>query len=113
MDTKTLNLKEFMPTVEQALKMIEIEIETAKKEGMKALKVVHGYGSSGVGGEINKALPNWAKLAKKKKLIKDFIKGTEWITDSEKVLEAKKYCQNLIGDPELFFYNPGVSIILI
>ena len=113
MDTKTLNLKEFMPTVEQALKMIEIEIELSRKEGIKALKIIHGYGSSGVGGEINKALQNWAKLKKRQKFIKEFIRGTEWITDSEKVLDAKKYCQNLVGDPELFFYNPGISIILI
>ena len=111
MVTKTLNLKEYMPTVEQALKMIDIEIELSKKEGIKALKVIHGYGSSGVGGEINKALQNWAKLAKRKKLIKDYIRGTEWIADSEKVLEAKRYCPNLVGDPELFFYNPGISII--
>jgi len=66
MDTKTLNLKEFMPTVEQALKMIEIEIETAKKEGMKALKVVHGYGSSGVGEKLTRHCQIGQNLQKRK-----------------------------------------------
>ena len=113
MEYKTLNLKEFMPTVDQALKMIELEIELCKKEGTKVLKVIHGYGSSGVGGEIKKALKNWAKISKRKKLFVDFIRGEEFLGESDKVKSAKEICPEIIGDIDLFHANPGLSLIVI
>ncbi len=113
MEYKTLNLKEYMPTVDQALKMIEIEVELCKKEGIKALKIIHGYGSSGVGGEIRKALKNWAKLSMRKGLFEDFIRGEEFLSETQKVKDAKTICPELVGDIDLYFANPGISVIII
>ncbi len=113
MEYKTLNLKEIMPSVDQALKVIEIEIETAKKEGIKALKIIHGYGSSGVGGEIKKALKNWSIIKKRKGLFVDFIRGEEFLSDSQKIKDAKKICPDLIGDIDFYFANPGISVIIL
>ena len=48
---KTINLKENFPTVALALATLEIEIDVAKQEGITAVKVIHGYGSHGVGGD--------------------------------------------------------------
>ena len=112
MEYKTLNLKEFMPTVDQALKMIEIEIEISKKEGIKVLKVIHGYGSSGVGGEIKKALKNWSKIEKRKNLFVEFIRGEEFLNEY-KMKEVKKICPEIIGDMDLFHANAGLSLIVI
>ena len=39
-------------SVESAIAMVELEIEQAKREGIVALKVLHGYGSHGRGGAI-------------------------------------------------------------
>lgn len=110
---KTLNLKDFMPTVPQALAIIELEIEMCKKEGVKVLKVIHGYGSHGVGGEIKKALPLWSKKALKKGFIKDFIKGESCNEQSERMEKLKKICPEILGDFELYFANAGISLILI
>lgn len=49
---KLVNLKDGEFNVELALATVEIEIEQAKKEGVVAIKVLHGYGSHGRGGII-------------------------------------------------------------
>lgn len=109
---KVLNLKEGSPTVELALGILEIEVEIARREGVVALKVIHGYGSHGVGGEIKRALPFWLTRAKKRGFIRDFVKGEQW-TANEKADKFKKVCPELLGDPELYHANAGVTIILV
>lgn len=109
---KVLNLKENQPTVELALALLEIEIEIAKREGCYAMKIIHGYGSHGVGGEIKRALKFWLMRAKKRGLIRDYVKGEQW-TASAVAEKIKKQCPEVMGDPELYFANAGVTIISI
>ncbi len=112
MEYKTLNLKEFMPSVDQALKMIELEIELSKKEGIKVLKIIHGYGSNGVGGEIKKSLKTWSQICLRKKLFVSFLRGEEFLNE-DKMKEIKAICPEVVGDIDLFHANPGLSLIVI
>lgn len=112
MKYKTLNLKENQPTVELALALLEIEIEMSRREGIVALKVIHGYGSHGVGGEIKRALSRWLVIAKRRGFIKEYVKGEQW-TASEVAEKIKKQCPEVMGDNELYFANAGVTVILI
>ena len=112
MKYKVFNLKENQPTVQLALALLEIEIEASRREGIAVMKVIHGYGSHGVGGEIKKALNFWLKRAVQRGFIRDCVKGENW-TSSEKNHKFKKLCPELLGDPELYFANSGVTIILL
>ena len=49
---RVLNLEQGMPTVEEALSRLRLEIQRLKSEGAKAAKLIHGYGSTGRGGKI-------------------------------------------------------------
>ncbi len=53
-------------TVPEAIEQLRVEIKNAQRAGEEALLVVHGYGASGVGGEIRAALatelPRLARL---------------------------------------------------
>ena len=109
---KTFNVKEDAPTVELALANIEIEIQRCRSEGVKVLKIIHGYGSSGVGGEIKKALSNWLRIKKRNGLIKDYVKGEEWPT-SAKADKIKQQYPEVLGDLELYFANPGLTILIL
>ncbi len=53
---KTINIEEGMPTVDEAIDILSRELALARKQGVKVLRVIHGYGSSGTGGEIKKAV---------------------------------------------------------
>ena len=112
MNYRTYNLKEDMPTVELALANIEIEIDRCHSEGVKVLKIIHGYGSSGVGGEIKKVLSNWLRIKKRSGLIKDYVKGEEWPT-SQKAGRIKQLYPEVLGDMELYFSNPGLTILIL
>ncbi len=112
MKYKTINIKENQPTVELALAILEIEIEIARREGVVAVKIIHGYGSHGVGGEIKRALNYWLNRAKKRGFIRNFVHGEHWL-GSDTANNIKKLCPDVIGDTELFFSNPGITIILI
>ena len=109
---KTINLKQDNPTVALALATLEIEIEVAKREGVLAVKVIHGYGSHGVGGEIKKALSHWLVLSKKRGFIAEYVRGEQW-NSSPKSAKIKKICPEVLGDSELYFTNPGITVILL
>ena len=120
MNYKTINIKEDHPTVELALANLEIEIEVARFEGCKVLKVIHGYGSHGVGGAICLELRRYLRQLKNQNKIKDYLYGDEWDISNEKCFQVKesiekikKVCPDLLGDVELFYINSGVTIILL
>jgi DNA-nicking Smr family endonuclease len=49
---RTYNVEAGMPTLDEARRLVIEEIKRAKREKMKVLKVIHGYGSSGKGGAL-------------------------------------------------------------
>ncbi len=53
---RTVNLKEGLPVVEEALSRMRREISDARACRVKVLKLVHGYGSTGTGGKIKQAV---------------------------------------------------------
>jgi hypothetical protein len=52
-----------MPTVAEALQQLERELSHARQTGGGVLKLIHGYGSSGAGGEIRIAAQKRLKFA--------------------------------------------------
>ena len=55
-DTTVLNLEAGGPTVEEALDRLTQHVRGASEAGIRALIVIHGYGSSGSGGRIKWAV---------------------------------------------------------
>ena len=53
---RTVNLKEGLPVVEDALSSMRRVIADARACRVKVLKLVHGYGSTGTGGKIKQAV---------------------------------------------------------
>ncbi len=108
---RLIDLKTEGYSVEYALAILEIEIESAKKEGLVALKVLHGYGSHGVGGAIMLAVRKTLAQWKKQGFVADYFGGEKWDLfdkDSQKILMEDK---TIFGDSDLGHSNPGITII--
>mgnify|MGYP002514787730 CR=1 FL=1 len=60
----TVNLEAGHPTVEMARTHLNMAIRSAKANGTRVLKLIHGYGSSGKGGSIRSDVQ--AQLRRKK-----------------------------------------------
>jgi Smr domain len=110
---KTVILKEGMPSVEQARARLQTELATARKSGVKILKVIHGYGSSGVGGDLRIALQSTLRQMSEKQEISDCIYGENWRRSDERSWELLKRMPELKADRDLGKGNKGMTIIIL
>jgi len=108
---RTFNVETGLPTLDEARRSVIAEIKRAKREGVKVLKVIHGYGSSGTGGKLCIGLRKSFGLRKKEGIIKDFIAGEDFSIFNEKVLNLLEAVPELRGDPDLGAINQGVTIL--
>lgn len=108
---REINIKAGMPSVDEARALLLESLLTAKAGGVRLLKVIHGYGSTGVGGRLRSALRRSLELRKKEGAIKGFIKGEEWTLFNE---DARALCDRfpfLRDDPDYSRENPGITIV--
>lgn len=113
MDYKVLNLKENSPTVDEAIANFLIELEVCTLEGVKVLKVVHGYGSHGKGGDICRELRKVCFNLKKQRKIQDFMFGNDWDMSNEKCFNILTNLKGHFNDEDLNHSNPGITIVVL
>lgn len=113
MDFKILNLKENSPSVEEAMAILSINLEISKLEGVKVIKVIHGYGSHGMGGLICFEVRKYLRQLKKQKKIKDLLFGNDWSISNSKCIEILTNLKDCYKDEDLNNSNPGITIIIL
>ena len=108
-----INIKEGMPTVDVALKRLEAMLRPYNKKS-KLIKIVHGYGSTGVGGKIRTAVRQRLKSKKAAGAIKDFIPGEEFSMFNAATQNALAfYHKELTEDHDYNKSNEGMTIIIL
>lgn len=109
----TIDIKSHQQTVREAIAQFLIEVESYKKGGYKVMKVIHGYGSHGVGGAIRTELLKTLKNLKSRGQIEDYCPGNEWPTAKTVKKIAINYCPDLLADRDMVFVNSGITIVLL
>lgn len=66
-EIKLVNLENGRPRVKQALMQLDFEIQNGGTGNLRVLKIIHGYGSSGVGGTLRLAVREMLSLIKSPK----------------------------------------------
>lgn len=110
---KEVNIKYDMPTADDAVKRITYNIRNGKALGASAIKIIHGYGSSGKGGKIRIQALKYLEDQKKKGYIRDYIPGDRFSIFDLSTLEAFKACSELRNDPDLEMHNNGITIVVL
>lgn len=113
MELITLDIKSQKQTVSEAVAQFLIELESYKKGGYKVLKVIHGYGSHGVGGAIRNSFLKKCALLKSQQKITDYVCCDNWTPSNTVRKMAINYCPDLLADKELYTLNPGCSIVIL
>jgi hypothetical protein len=108
---RTFNVEAGLPFLDEARRLVIGEVKRAKRDGVKVLKVIHGYGSSGTGGRLCVGLRKSFRLRKKEGAIKDFIAGEDFSIFNNTVLALLEAVPELRGDPDLSATNEGVTIL--
>ncbi len=110
---RTLMLKQGLPSVAEARSRLNAEIEQARRAGYAAIKVIHGYGSSGVGGALKEAIRASLRKRRKEGKIRAFVAGEKWDVFDEATRQMVEACPDLSRDRDLQHYNEGITLVLL
>lgn len=112
-ELREVNLERGMPRADQAIRQLTFELHHSRSLGFRALKIIHGYGSTGAGGRIRLESRKYLARLKSRGEIADFIPGEEFSIFHAGTLAAFRRCGALRRDPDLERHNNGVTIILL
>jgi hypothetical protein len=107
---KTVNIKHDLPQVAEALQRLERELALARRERIAILKIVHGYGSTGVGGDIRIAVQKRLRELVESGHIHACIFGENWSPSDEQTWRLQRQ-PDLKNDRDLGRGNQGISIV--
>jgi hypothetical protein len=110
---KTVNLKSDMPSVQEALQRLDREIAIARQQNQSLLKLVHGYGSTGAGGDIRIAVQNRLHNLAESGQIGGCIFGENWSKTDEPTWRLLQKESALKGDADLGRRNRGITVVLL
>jgi hypothetical protein len=110
---KILNIEAGMPTVEEARQILLAELKQAKQSGVAAVKIIHGYGSTGKGGALRGALRTSLLRRKKEGLVTRVIFGEKWSVFGDDARYAIEHCPDLRSDRDLNHSNEGITIAVL
>jgi len=105
-----LNLEYGNPNVTSAVQNMKNSLMTYKGIGYKAAIVIHGYGSSGVGGGIKVAVRKCLGENSMRGIVRMFVGGEDWVSNKRSVLAVCKYLEN---HERHISGNSGITVVLL
>jgi hypothetical protein len=102
-----------MPPVQEALARLDRELALARKQGETLLKVIHGYGSTGAGGDIRIAVQRRLRELADSGQIRACIFGEHWSKSNDEAWRLLQSHPTLKSDPHLGRRNQGITIVVL
>jgi len=102
-----------MPSVLEALQRLDREIILARQGKVALLKIVHGYGSTGAGGDIRIAVQRHLHDLANAGQIRGCIFGEDWSKADAATWRLMQAQSDLKSDPDLGRRNPGITVVLL
>ena len=112
-DTVEFNLKRGGPTGEEALDKLTTYLRRASEVGIKAIILIHGYGSSGEGGAIKTAVLRQLQFLSHQGRVKAIIPGEEFEGRSNRGRQLLRRFPFLVNHRDLNRANPGVTLVIL
>ncbi|NLK71727.1 MAG: hypothetical protein GX285_01750 [Clostridiales bacterium] len=105
-----LNIEYGHPTVENALNYMKNSLVTYKRQGIRAVIIIHGYGSSGVGGSIKAAVAKCLGESSMCGIVRAFVPGENWYYRKREMLSI---CKDLSNYERKISGNDGITIVIL
>jgi len=102
-----------MPLVREALQRLERELALARQEKATLVKLIHGYGSTGSGGDIRIAVQKRLLEMAQSGQIRGCIFGENWSKSDEQTWKLLQSHRELKSDSDLGRRNRGITIVLL
>jgi len=115
MDPRVLivNLEDGRPTRHEALLRLAFELKKARAAHAEVMKIIHGYGSSGVGGVLRFAVWSELRQMKERGEIRAYCGGEDWRISNEIAWEILKKYPALKQDSDLGRANKGITVVVL
>ena len=102
-----------MPSTAEAVRHLEAELESARRQNELTLKIIHGYGSRGVGGDIRIAVQKRLREMLDAEQIRGCIFGEDWSRTCDEAWQLLQTHPDLKSDVDLGRRNRGITIVLL
>ena len=109
----TFNIEAGYPTVEEARRLLKAELEKCRSRKVTVVKVIHGYGASGVGGALRPGIRKSLISRRKDGIVRAVVFGENWNIFDSVAQSMLEQCPALEQDKDLGNYNPGISVVLL
>ena len=110
---REVNIKDDLPSAGDAIRRITFHLRHGKELGAGAVKIIHGYGSTGAGGKIRSRARAYLEEQKKSGKIRDFIPGEQFSIFHDGTRQAFARCPELRQDRDLERHNNGMTIVVL
>ncbi len=110
---RVVNLKEGMPLVDAALRHLGGEMAAARRDGTAAIKLIHGYGSSGTGGAIREDVRRVLAAQLRGGTVLAVVPGEEFGIGHQSAIDALDLCPALRQDEDYGRGNRGVTLVVL
>jgi hypothetical protein len=107
------NIEKNMPYCEDAKKIMYQKIFELKKGKTKVIKLIHGYGSSGIGGELRYCLREYLDSLIKRGIIRFWVAGEDFSNaypTGKKIISTFKW---ILSDFDYNKKNKGITLIVL
>lgn len=102
-----------MPQVHEALQRLDRELALARQGRISLLKIIHGYGSTGAGGDIRIAVQKRLHDLAEAGQIRGCIFGENWSKTDDATWRLLQAQSDLKSDPDLGRRNQGITVVLL
>lgn len=107
----TINLKAGLPTVDEARRRLLTAMTSARSKGVRVMKIIHGWGSSGEGGTLGPAVRRSLRLRVKEGRAVLVVPGERFSSDTVEGRELGQRHPSVRRDPDFNRSNPGITIV--
>ena len=108
-----INLEEGMPLVEEALNRMNLGLQEMRVSRVKAVKLIHGYGSTGRGGKIRDSVRSGLTAMKRRKQIRDYIPGEDFGPTDAAARGLADRDSAVTRDPDYGRMNHGITVVVL
>ena len=108
---RTVNLEAGFPSVDEARRRLLGELDTARKSGVRVLKVVHGWGSSGEGGRLGPAIRRSLRLRVREGKAVQLVPGERFSADANEGRQLALRHPSVRSDRDWNRANPGITVV--
>ena len=111
MSFATINLEAGLPSVEDARRRLISEMQSVRSRGVRVIKVIHGWGSSGEGGKLGPAIRKSLRLRLKEGKASFVLPGGRFSSDTNEGREFVQRHPALRQDRDYNRANPGITLV--